>query len=227
LRNALDKITPRPLLTAAVKREPFVFARLQDKFDQINIMTYSLSGPRPGWMTWHNAPIYNGGRRFSRGTLVPSADGLVEDFISAGVKRDKLGIGIAFFGYVWSGGEGTPSGGVTVPGQRWTETPTAKEVPYYQIMDKYFQSRYYRWDSDAKAAYLSIDNEGSSYDKFISFDDETSCREKVKYVREKGLGGVMIFELGGGWRPAAGVPDSLLKAVRDSLPPASDMFLKK
>lgn len=229
LRASLDGATSHLLLTAAVKKQPSLFARLQDKFDQINIMTYSLSGPRPGWITWHNSPVYNGGYRFPvRGGLVPSTDGLVEDFISAGVKREKLGIGIAFFGYVWSGGDGTPTGGVTAPGQKWTKAPDAKEVVYYEIMDKYYRPEYYRWDVAAKAAYLSIDKDGACNDKFISYDDETSCREKIDYVREKGLGGVIIFELGGGWRTVSSIPDSLLKTVKDAVKRTSDQpSLKK
>jgi chitinase len=31
----------------------------------------------------------------------------------------------------------------------------------------------------------------------VSYDDPQSIREKVRYVRERGLGGVFIWELGG------------------------------
>jgi chitinase len=218
LRAALNKVRGHPVLTAAVKTQSSVFAKLQDKFDQINIMTYALSGPRPGWITWHNAPLYNGGYRFPlSGRSLPSADGMIKNFISAGIRREKLGIGIPFFGFVWSGGEGTPTAGATAPGQKWGKAPSAEEVPYYVIMDKYYHPDYYRWDEAAKVPYLSIDNAGSSRDKFISYDDERSCREKIKYVREKGLGGVMIFELGGGWRATSRSQDSLLKTVKKAV----------
>lgn len=217
LRNALDKITPRPLLTAAVVWEPSLFSQLKDKFDQINIMTYDLSGE---WMkvTWHNAPIYDGGYWFPvAGGPAPSANGLVNTFMGAGIPVNKLGIGIAFYGYEWSGGTGTPTGGVTAPGQSWQTAPSRKVLNYFEIMDTYYQPQYYKWDAAAQAAYLSIDNAGSSSDKFISYDDETACYEKIKYVRDKGLGGVIIFQLGGGWRPNAPVPDSLLQAVKDAV----------
>ncbi len=65
LRLALDAITPRPLLTAAVGSQPSLFASLQSRFDQINLMTYSFSGAWPGWVTWFHAPIYDGGYRFA------------------------------------------------------------------------------------------------------------------------------------------------------------------
>ena len=99
LRVALNAFTLPCLLTVATAQRPSWFAALQGQFDQINLMTYSLSGTWPGWVTWHNAPIYDGGYRFpSTGGLVPSADGMVQDFLDAGVASSKLGIGIAFYG---------------------------------------------------------------------------------------------------------------------------------
>jgi chitinase len=58
LRTRLDAVTPRPLLTAAVATQPALIGSLQAQFDQINIMTYDMSGTWAGWVTWHNAPIY-------------------------------------------------------------------------------------------------------------------------------------------------------------------------
>jgi chitinase len=218
LRNELDLISPRPLLTTAVLWQPNLFSLLQEKFDQINLMTYALSGPWPGWITWHNAPIYDSGYWFpSTGEPVPSADGLVNDFLSAGVPPEKLGVGIHFYGAVWSGGSGTPTGGVTAPGQSWISAPSMEMFSYYEIMDTYYQPQRYRWDNSALAAYLSIDEYGSTNDKFISYDDETSCYEKINYVRNEGLGGVIVFELGGGWRPSEPFPDSLLQSIKDAV----------
>ena len=98
---------------------------LQSRFDQINLMTYDLAGTWPGWVTWFNAPIYDGGYRFpSTGGLVPSTDGMVNSFIAAGVASGKLGIGIAFYGDLWAGGTGTSTGGAALPRQSWTTAPT-------------------------------------------------------------------------------------------------------
>ncbi|HEX5323297.1 MAG TPA: glycoside hydrolase family 18 protein, partial [Capsulimonadaceae bacterium] len=44
LRSALSQAKPGLLLTAAVGNQPQLFARLQDQFDQINLMTYAYSG---------------------------------------------------------------------------------------------------------------------------------------------------------------------------------------
>jgi chitinase len=229
LRTALNAITPRPLLTAPIASPPTppsLVAAVQSQYDQINLMTYDLSGPYPGWVTWFNAPIYDGGYRFpSTGGLVPSTDGMVTDLINAGVASNKLGIGIAFYGYVWSGGGGTTTGGVTQPRQSWTTAPVVDTPSYTTIMSTYYQSNLYHWDLTAQSAYLGLDNTGSNNDKFISYDDQRACQSKVSYARNRGLGGVMIWELS--QDHTAGQPDPLLQAVKQALASPGAATLKR
>lgn len=230
LRTALNGFAPAKLLTAAVGAYPVygdsatgqytMFAALQAKFDQINVMTYDLSGAYSGWVTWFNAPLYNGGLQFpGTSRFVPSTDEAVSNFIAGGVAPGKLGIGIAFYGYVWSGGTGTSTGGAALPRQSWTSAPTTTAPSYDAIMTTYYQPSLYHWDTNAQAAYLSLDNLNSANDKFISYDDEHACQAKVSYARNRSLGGVMIWELGSGYRPGqpAGQRDPVLQAVKQSL----------
>ena len=226
LRSALSAFPQHELLTAAAGAYPpygdsataeyMMFAALQNQLDQINIMTYDLSGPYSGWVTWFNSPIYNGGYRFpSTGGLVPSVDGAVGNFITNGVLPAKLGIGIAFYGYIWTGGSGTSTGGVTQPRQSWTNAPTVTTPAYTTIMAGYYLSNLYHWDTSAQAAYLSITNASPANDMFISYDDQRTCQSKVSYARNRGLGGVMIWELAQDHQ--AGQPDPLLEAVKQAL----------
>lgn len=227
LRSALDDFTQHKLLTVAAGAYPSygdpptaeytMFAALQNQFDQINIMTYDLSGPYEGWVTWFNSPIYDGGYRFpSTGGLVPSVDGAVSNFIANGVNPNKLGIGIAFYGYVWTGGSGTSTGGVTEPRQSWTTAPTITAEPSFTtIMASYYQSNLYHWDTSAQAAYLSISNANPANDMFISYDDQRTCQSKVSYARNHDLGGVMIWELAQDHQ--SGQPDPLLQALKQAL----------
>jgi chitinase len=220
LRTALNGYTPKRLLTAAVASQPALFASIQNQFDQINLMTYDLAGPYSGWVTWFNSPIYDGGYRFaSTGALIPSTDGMVTNFIGNGVASRKLGIGITFYGQIWSGGTGTPTGGATAPRQGWTAPPTMAPTNYHDLMATYYQSNLYHWDSAAQAAYLTLDNTGSANDKFISYDDEHACQAKVSYARNHRLGGVMIWELGDGYRAAQpqGQRDTLLQSIKQAL----------
>ncbi len=216
LHTALQsKTTPmlsRPRLTAAVGREAALFHELQDAFDQINLMTYDFSGAWQGWVTWHNSCLSNGGYTFpSTGQEVPSVEREVRRFMDAGVPAAKLGIGIDFYGYVWSGG-------VYEPRQSWTTAPTVDDnVAYHDLIADYDFSTYYRWDPDAHAAYLSIQDQTPQ--KFVSFDDERSITEKINYVRQQGLGGAIVWELGGGYvkDAPAGHRDPLLQAVKSAL----------
>jgi len=215
MRTALNVITPRPVLTMATQWTAPISAAVAEQMDQINIMTYDLAGAWSGWVVWHNGATFDGG--VSIGSQTISADGFVTKWNAAGVPLAKLGIGIDFYGYVWSGGDGTPTGGATAPGQRWTTAPTVQaNVPYSSIMSDYYQPGYYRWDSNARASYLSIDNAGSSGDKFITYDDEAALNAKISYARSKHLGGVFIWELGGGYRSTmpVGKRDLLLQAVK-------------
>jgi chitinase len=219
LRAKLDGITPRPLLSAAVLWEPGLFAKLAANFDQINLMSYNLSGPYPGWVVWHSGALYDGGRRFpnSRANL-PSVDGLVAAFLAAGVPKDKLGIGLSFNGYVWSGG------GVRQPGQEWTTPPTMENVPYYLLAQTYDirenddNSPGYHWDSRAQAAYLSIAATGTTEAKFISYDNEVTAAKMIQYARGRGIGGLIVWDIGAGYRAdqPPGRRDALLQAVKQS-----------
>ncbi len=210
LRDKLNATNPQhpPILTAAVKEQPDLFAQLQDKFDQINIMTYDLAG---NWddsqLTWHDAAVYNGAFPPQEGRL-PSADSLVKAFMRPGVKASKLGIGIDFYGKKWQS--------YTNQLQKWSKNsqPTVKELAYADIVGKYYPQATHHWDEKAQAAYLSHD--GSKADKyFISFDSEKSVSSKINYVNQQKLGGVIIWELGGGWLPpGAAVRDPLLQAVK-------------
>lgn len=226
LRRELDALSPRPLLTAPVLWEAPQFARLARHFDQINIMSYNISGPYPGWVAWHSGPLFNGGGRFPNGkTALPSLDGLVESFLEAGVPREKLGVGMSFIGYVWTGGE------VSRPRQGWTTAPNIKILPYFDLAAAYGieedgpESPNYRWDDQAQAAYLSIEGPQARERQFVSYGNEVSIRKTVDYARERGLGGMIIWDIAAGYRldRPEGRRDPLLQAVKKARAVAEGM----
>ena len=215
LSQKLSNIHPRPILTAAVKERPGLFARLQDKFEQINITTYNLAANELGWVTWHNAPLYDGGHKLpGTGQPLPSVDGFVKAFVDAGVSASKLGIGIDFEGKKW--------GGVFEPLQKWdkTQIPILGAIPYFDIINRYYKKQVYQWDTNTQSAYLKINSLGSATDSFISYENEKSVQIKIDYVENNGLGGVIIWDLGAGWIPEAEIRDPLLQAVKNAAYPA-------
>jgi chitinase len=200
LRSSLNGYSAPKLLTVAAPAyaeygDPpaavfKMFASIQNQFDQINIMTYDLSGPYPGWVSWFNSPIYDGGYTFpNTGGAVPSVNGAVNNFINNGVAAGKLAVGLPFYGYVWSP--------VTQPRQSWNsaDPPTVTTPTYETIMTSYYNSNYYHWDTNASAAYLSIGDSKTAEEYFISYDDAMACQAKVSYARNRGLGGIMVWEL--------------------------------
>jgi chitinase len=226
LRAALDLLPTRKLLTAAVSAYPpygdapdsecKMLAALQPYFDQINIMTYDISGPYAGWVTWFNSPIYDGGWRFpSTERLLPSLDGAVKNFITNGVNPAKLGVGVAFYGDVWIGGMGTSTGGVSLPRESWQSPPIVTQLPYSEIMETYYKPEFYHWDEKAQAAYLSLKKPDAPNGGFVSYDDEHTCGAKISFARQNGLGGVMIWQLGQGHRAnfPEGRRDPLINAI--------------
>jgi chitinase len=226
LRAALNKFAQPKFLTVAAGAYPpygdsatgeyTMYAAVENQLDQINVMTYDLSGPYDGWVTWFNSPIYDGGYRFpSSGGLVPSINGSLGNFLSNGVNPGKLAISLAFYGYVWTGGTGAPGSNLTQPRQSWVNAPTITAYRYSDIMADFYQANVYQWDSIAQAACLSITNSIATNDAFISYDDARACQAKVSYVRNNNLGGVMIWELG--QDHTANTPDPLLEAVKQAI----------
>ena len=54
------------------------------------------------------------------------------------------------------------------------------------------------YDADARAAYLWNDDPASpDCGLFYSYDSEQSLDEKLRYIRKKGLGGLILWESGG------------------------------
>lgn len=194
-----------PLLTAAMSGDAGpVFNILQGKMDQINLMTYDLSGPYPGWIVWHDSAVYDGGVPFpySAASRVPSVHGEVQKCLNAGVSPSKLGVGISCDAFRWKGGTGVPeTEGVTKPADRYTSNPSWIRFSYRDFKLNHFQQDKYHWDEVTKTSYLSIDNPGAADDSFWSFNDEAACAAKVDYVKNAGLGGVIIWELYEGYLP--------------------------
>lgn len=217
LRERLDGMSTRrgnrPLLTAAINGQFGMFADLQACFDQINLMTYDLSGPWSGWQAWHNSPLYSDGVVFaSTGGQKPSVDLWVDLALEEGLEPWKIGIGIDFYGYIWNG--------VNRPGQGWNpHNPPILEspgggTPYREIASR-FDLGQAMWDERGRVPYLSL----SEPERFVSYDDSLSVALKMAYIRERGLGGAILWELSGGYLPwhTPLLRHPLLRAVKEGL----------
>lgn len=204
LRAGLRAVKPHALITSAVGVTPAAYQPILADVDQINIMTYDMAGTWPGWETWYNSCLSNGGRNFrSVAKPLPSTEDMVRAMIAGGVPASKIGIGICANGVVWHGATGPnqPIDGVTTEG-----------ISYNDIVARYYSKDRYHWDAAAKAPYLSVDDPDKTKRAFVAYDDERACKAKVAYVRGAHLGGVIVWELGSAHNPATH-RDPLLAAI--------------
>jgi GH18 family chitinase len=191
LRAALDREGARRgrhlLLTfAAGASSSFLahteMAKVQASVDFVNLMTYDFREAESGEPAGHHANLYPSPADPQR----LSADGAVRDFLAAGVPASKLVLGVPFYGRAWEGlssreglyREGRP------PGQRIDTSHAAlAALPGREgwVRD---------WDAAAQAPFLWNEARGM----FVTYEDEESLRLKCRYVRDRGLGGVMFWE---------------------------------
>lgn len=187
----------RPMITIAALKGSSVselYASIQQYVDQINIMTYDMAQAWEGWQAWHNSALFSKGMNFEgNGNEMSSIDQKVDIALNAGIEPFKLGIGIDFYGYIWHD--------VHFLG-KWPDWPDedlsimerSGGVPYYELNER-FNLENAAWDSLAQSPYLNIEQPKA----FVTFDNERSVQQKVRYAIEKGLGGVILWEMGGGF----------------------------
>ncbi len=203
----------RPLLTAGATKSSGVsslFEDLQQHFDQINILTYDMAQPWRGWVAWHNSALLNKEIAFEEEPtqLLPSVDQKVNEWVAAGLDRRKIGIAINFHGSVWQ--EQSFLG-------KWATWPTEEasifSIHPYSVLSRRYNLNEYEWDNKASVPYLNL----SQPAVFVSFDNERSISKKMIYAKTNRLGGVMIWDLSGGFSQNTSPKDPLLKAVKSHL----------
>ena len=145
----------------------------------VNIMSYDLVNGY-STATGHHTPLY------STTSQKESADNAVSYLVSMGVPANKIVIGAAFYARTW---ENTDSlnNGLYRPGK------FKSFVPYRQFDIRLAEGDgfvFYR-DTSAKAPYAY----SVSKKTFATFDDPLSIQDKTKYVINKGLKGIMFWEL--------------------------------
>lgn len=148
----------RILSVATVSSAQYInFRDVLKYLDYVNVMTYDMGIP-----PFHNSPLYHSDKVQN----ISVADA-VEVHLNAGVPKDKIVLGVPFYGH---GIEGFPEG--------------VKNTDAH-LVGNYF----YNWDDEAKVPYLT-DREG----KFAySYDNARSLWYKASYAKEQGLKGVMCW----------------------------------
>lgn len=173
--------------------------KLHTYLDWINIMTYDMFG---SWTerTGHHTGLYPSSEGFAP---LLTSEAYVQQHLEAGIPPEKLVLGAAFYGRGWTGVE-PANNGLNQPFERYTAA-----YPYTVLVQQYIDKRGFRrhWDDRASAPYLW--NPDST--TFITYEDPQSLREKARFVKTHGLGGIMY------WEQSHDPRQELLGAIYDAL----------
>nr|BAV14502.1 chitinase [Lymnaea stagnalis] len=187
---------PKLILSAAVAAgkdnidAAYEIAQIASKLDMINLMSYDFHGSWDPY-TGHNSPLY--GHAGETGANVNmNIDSAAKYWVSKGAPKDKLNIGLATYGRTFTlsdpnkheVGDGAPS-----PGPAGQFTREAGFMAYYEICDLIKSGATVHQIDDQKVPYLVKGN------VWIGYDDPQSLRNKVKYIKDNGYGGSMIWAL--------------------------------
>jgi len=153
-------------------------------------MTYDYAG---AWspVTCFNAPLYG-----TTSPLQPQDDfsqsahshAAVEAFLERGTPPDKLVLGAPFYGRGWQGVASENDGLF-----QSHEGAAELRASYRALVENDFYDMRRFWQDEAKVPWLYEPEKKI----MVSYDDPESMRHKGVYVRERGLGGVMFWELTG------------------------------
>ena len=207
LVNALRKAAPHALLTMPVGAvsinaggvEP-AYERIASNLDQLNVMTYEMSGPWPGWKSWFSSALHD-----ADATTPLDVEHSVDAYEAAGIPSSKIGIGVGFYGLCWN----SP---VTGPRQSIGGASVISNPSYRSIMASYYSAPAAHYDATAEAPYLSPSPaiNGCTY---ISYENPQSINAKGAWAQTEHLGGVIVWEI---TQAHIGGADALLQTVRSA-----------
>lgn len=185
---------PRLLLTAAVPVGPdnvksgYDVPAVASYLDFINLMAYDFHGK---WEreTGHNAPLHSpsSDSEWRKQLCVENAANM---WVRLGAPKDKLVIGMPTYGRTFTLSNpkvykvNSPASG---GGKAGEFTKEGGFLAYYEICEVLRKGATYIWDDEMKVPYL-IDG-----DQWVGFDDERSIRHKMKWIKQNGYGGAMVW----------------------------------
>lgn len=147
--------------------------------NKVNLMSYDLVNGY-STVTGHHTPLY------STSSQRESADDAIRYLTSLGVPANKIVIGAAFYARTWENVENVNNG--------LYQSGKFKSFIAYNQFNKRLTAKegfvFYR-DTIAKAPYAY----NAAKKTFATFDDYSSVQNKTQYAIDKGLNGIMFWEL--------------------------------
>lgn len=148
--------------------------------DFVNIMSYDFAGQ---WnkITGHHTNLYPSMFKIH----AYSVSKIIHRFIHAGIPTEKLIIGAGIYGRKWKNVADFNNG-------LYQKGKGVGSVSFKKICNELLVDTNYIkfWDSSARASYIWNENKRI----FISYEDERSINEKVDYLMDIGMGGIMFWD---------------------------------
>ncbi|XP_014671919.1 PREDICTED: probable chitinase 3 [Priapulus caudatus] len=162
--------------------------------DYVLLMAYNFFVPAENAnMTGHNAPLYD--RQDDQLPTYPtsSVHWATKRWLENGTPQKKLVVGVSLSGYCFHLSAGSDGNMI---GQPFDEpcpgglfTATAGFYSYYELCDEVLDGHTPSWDDQQKVPYIV------ARQRWISYDNDRSLYEKVMFIKERRLGGAMIWAL--------------------------------
>ncbi len=180
LYTKLKSIDPNYLVTSAIGAGPWQYSKYDltnsaKYHDYINMMSYDMQSGTT--CSFQNALYFKSGATAGNCTI----EDTVRIYNSVGVKNSQMIVGVPFYGRRSSNATylGGPCGSNTAMGQ--------------ETISSYIKSGKYQYifDDDCKVPYLLNTEEGY----FVTFEDPDSIDWKYKFIAEKGLAGMMAWQI--------------------------------
>eukprot|EP00026_Physarum_polycephalum_P009454 Phypoly_transcript_09579.p1 GENE.Phypoly_transcript_09579~~Phypoly_transcript_09579.p1 ORF type:complete len:443 (+),score=53.76 Phypoly_transcript_09579:1-1329(+) len=171
--------------------DPSNYVDLVQYLDAVNMMSYSPPDNWGGWDgPWHVSPLT--GDTPNHPYSISLA---LNTMVAKGIPRNKIGIGMAFYGSCW----GSP---ITQPVQNLGGNYLKADdntMSYGNIASSYSPYMQQNWDSTAQVPYLNSNTQvGPAGCTYISYDNDESIQAKAEFVNEQGLAGLIIWTVGEG-----------------------------
>lgn len=159
----------------------FDFSIMEPEVDNYIIMGYAYYYQGSG-NTGPNDPLYHFGSTYNY-TLSKTTT----DYIDNGCPKNKLVLGLPYYGYEW------PTSSLTIPS---STTGTGSAKTYQQVMDNTsgnYSLANHNWDADSYTDIFTF-NSGGNKQCYIALED--AFRKRLEHVNNSGIAGIGIWALG-------------------------------
>ncbi|WP_081832061.1 glycoside hydrolase family 18 protein [Prevotella sp. P6B1] len=168
LRDLRETLGDDLLLTMASSASPdyYNFVECIQYLDFVNVMTYDMASP-----PYHHSALYRGGT-VGNGWCVGHES--IQNHLEAGIPKEKLVMGLAFYGNGNADGSGS-----------------ANQITLQEIKNGIAKGKWIdHWDDVAKVPYIT-----NTKGRFVfGYDDERSLTIKCQYIHDNDLAGGMYWE---------------------------------